>query len=153
LINTYRNERTLSYQSLTNPDISNTKIWPKNHIVLVTKIQFHYTNSQFAQNQSFENCSDNLASFYFPKIELEYECDPNLNLAIQFHFLNQYWLWYLYRFYLLYRVSIDSYAHTSWDWITNILKSHFVDGTSVWTLIFGLDSNFAPIWFLNLYLI
>ena len=69
LVNDYRNEKTLSYQPLFNPDISNSidltqKSWCfENHFNL-TKIKI------------LENHIDILASYPFLEIELEHECDP-----------------------------------------------------------------------------
>ena len=42
-------------------------------------------------------------------------------------------------------VNIESCTSTLWNWITNILWSHFIDGESVWTSILCLDPIFEPI--------
>jgi len=42
-------------------------------------------------------------------------------------------------------VNIESYISTLWNWITNILWSHFIYGESVWTSILWFDPIFEPI--------
>ena len=49
---------------------------PKNHVVLENKIPF-----ELAQTPNFENEIDILASYPFPKIKLENEYDPELQLG------------------------------------------------------------------------
>jgi len=72
LINTYRNEKTLSYQYLTNSDISNPIDRPKSHVVLKTKISSH--NLELDQYPTFNK----LASYHLNEIELEHKCEPDL---------------------------------------------------------------------------
>jgi len=77
LVNIYRNEETLSYQPLTNSDISNS--------INLTQDSYCVRNQDSIsappieldqhQNQNFENRIDMLASYPFPEIELEHEYD------------------------------------------------------------------------------
>ena len=83
LVNIYRNEETLSYQPLTNSDISNS--------INLTQDSYCVRNQDSIsappieldqhQNQNFENRIDMLASYPFPEIELEHEYDPEPQLV------------------------------------------------------------------------
>ena len=100
LVNTMnvRNEETLPTQFLTNPNTSNQsdqthESWCFGNTIQDSILSQHFELDQF---QTLENQIDNLASFYFNKIELEQKCDPILNFVIQFQILNQYRLLYCY---------------------------------------------------------
>ena len=75
LANTYRNEETLPYQSLTIPDIYS-------HIDL-TQESWCFENQdsilshpfELDQNQNFENYIDTLACYPILEIKLKHECD------------------------------------------------------------------------------
>jgi len=75
--NTYKNEETLSYQSLTNPDISNP--------IDLVKESWCFGNQDSISSQRFEleefKTIDKLASFHFNEIELECENDPKPKLC------------------------------------------------------------------------
>jgi len=76
--NTCRNVKTLPYQSLTNPDISNP-------IDLAQKLWWfenqNSISSQYLELDQYQTI-DKLASFHFNEIELGHECDPNPNFVI-----------------------------------------------------------------------
>ena len=67
LLNIYRNEKTLSYQPLTNLAIPNS--------IDLTQ------ESELDQTSNVKNPIDILASYPFPEIELEQEYDPELPLG------------------------------------------------------------------------
>ena len=81
LVIIYRNEKTLSYQLLTNSDIPNS--------IDLTQDSCHFGNqdsisahpSELDQISNVENPIDILASYPFPEIELEYEYDPESQLG------------------------------------------------------------------------
>jgi len=59
------------------------------HIPSADENQDSISLHPFELAQNFENHLDILASYPFPKIELELESDPDLKLVIPFHFLIQ----------------------------------------------------------------
>jgi len=48
-------------------------------------------------------------------------------------------------FFLYPGFNSESCTSIPWNWITNILWSHFIDGKSVWTSIFWFGPHFKPI--------
>jgi len=95
LVNIYKNEKTLSYQPLTNLDISNFANLAQESCF---KNQDSISSHPFKLDQTlrFENHINILVSYPFSEIELEHNVIQNLNLVFQFHFLTQYWLRYIY---------------------------------------------------------
>ena len=82
LENMQRNKKNLSTQSLIIPDISshideNQESW---HLEDFDQDSISLQNLELDQYQPI----DKLASFYFNKIELEHEYDPDLHFVIQF---------------------------------------------------------------------
>ena len=75
MVGIYRNEKTLSYQPLTNSAIPNS--------IDLTQDSCHFGNkkilahpSELDQTSNVENPIDILASYPFSEIELEHEYDP-----------------------------------------------------------------------------
>ena len=75
LVNIHRNEKTHSYQPLTNPDISNSIDLDKESYCFGNQDSISAQPFELDQHQNFENHVDILASYPFPKIELECEYD------------------------------------------------------------------------------
>ena len=88
LVNEYRNEKILFYQLLTCLYISNSINWTQESCCFAN----HYSISSYLvkldQTPSFENHIDILASYPFSKIELEHECDFDLQVCNSISFLN-----------------------------------------------------------------
>ena len=88
LVKAYRSEKTLPYQSLTNPDMSNPialaqKSWCFGNQDSISSYPF-----ELDQTSCFENHIDILASYPFPEIEPKYECDPKPQLGNSISFLD-----------------------------------------------------------------
>jgi len=81
LINIYRNEKTLSYQPLTNLNISNSIDLTQDSCYSRNQDSILAHPSDLDQTSNIENPIDILASYHFPKIELEHEYDPELQLG------------------------------------------------------------------------
>jgi len=86
LINNYRKEKTLPYQYLTNPDISNPIDLVQESCCFRNQDSISAYPLELDQYSTF----DKLASYHFNKIELEHDCDPVFNFVIQFQILNLY---------------------------------------------------------------
>ena len=94
LENTRRNKETLPAQSLTIPNTSshineNQESW---FLEDFDQDSIWAQNFELGQYQTI----DELASFHFNEIELDYECEPDPNFVIQFSFSNLCWLRYSY---------------------------------------------------------
>ena len=73
LVNTYRNEKTLPYQYLTNSDISNSIDLAQESCHSENQESISSNNLKVDQYSTF----DKLASYHFNETELEHECDPD----------------------------------------------------------------------------
>ena len=71
------NEKNLSCQPLTNPYIPNSIEWIKESCYFGNQDSISAHPFELDQNQNSESLIDILASYPFPKIEIERECDPN----------------------------------------------------------------------------
>jgi len=76
LVNAYKNEKILSCQPLTNPDISNPIAPTQESYCFENKDSISSNSFELDQYQSFKSHMDILASYLFSEIELENECDP-----------------------------------------------------------------------------
>ena len=81
LVNAYRNEKTLSYQPLTNLDSSNPINSTQESWCFGNQDSISSHPFELDQNQNFENHIDILESHPFSVIELENECNPEGQLG------------------------------------------------------------------------
>ena len=79
LANTYRNEETLPYQYLPYHDISNPINQTQESWCLRNFNQYSIFSHHFELDQY--QSLNKLASFHFNEIELEYECDSDLQFC------------------------------------------------------------------------
>ena len=80
LANIYRNEETLSYQPLTNLDISKSIGLTQDSCYFRNQDSISIHPFKLDQTQTFENHIDMLASYPFSAIEIEHEYDPEPQL-------------------------------------------------------------------------
>jgi len=88
--------KTLHSHPLTIPDVSNHFVRAKESCYFGNQDSISAYPFELDQTSNFENPINILASYHFPEIELENEYDPEPQIVIQFHFLIQCWLRYLY---------------------------------------------------------
>ena len=124
-----RNEKTLPNQLLTIHDIS-SNINKTQESWCLESFNQDSISSHLDQYQTF----DKLTSYYFNKIELEHEC----NTDPQFCDLIPIFESLLTPIFLsdLNHISEQTLIHVSyktWTWITNLAKSHSIDGEWMWT--------------------
>ena len=86
-ITAYRNEETQPYQSLVDFDIPFPFMWPKDHIVLEFKIQFHPIHLNLPK--IFRTTLTFWQVIFFPKLNLSMNVILIPQLVILFHFLIQ----------------------------------------------------------------
>jgi len=80
LVNIHRNEETHSYQTLTNPDISNSINLDQESCCFENQDSISAYPFELHQTSKFENSINILASYPFLEIELEYGYDPEPQL-------------------------------------------------------------------------
>ena len=73
-------EESLSCQPLTDLISLTLSIGPKNHVILETKIQFQNTHLNLTKLQVMK-VALTLATYSFPEIEIEHECDPESHVS------------------------------------------------------------------------
>ena len=73
---TYRNEKTLPYQSLTNPDISNPIDMAQESWCFENNFNQYSIPPHHLKLDQFQTL-DKLASFHFKEIKLDCEYDPD----------------------------------------------------------------------------
>jgi len=81
LVNIYRNEETLSYQPITNSNISNSIDLTQNSCYFENQDSISAHPFEVDQHQILENHIDMLACYPFPEVELEHEYDPESQLG------------------------------------------------------------------------
>jgi len=84
LVNIYKNEKTLSYQPLTNSNTSNSIDFTQDSCYFENQDSISAHPFEVDQHQILENHIDMLASYPFPEIELDNECnlEPQLGNSI-----------------------------------------------------------------------
>ena len=82
-------EENLSCQPLTDPYIPNSTDWTYESCHFGNPVSISSYKPELDQTLSYESRLDILASYPFPEIEIEPECDPEPLLVIPFHFLIQ----------------------------------------------------------------
>ena len=81
-------EEILSCQPLTNPYIPNSTDWTQESCYFGNQDLISERTFELDKTPSYENRLDVLASFPFPEIEIEHECDPEPHVSDSiFHFL------------------------------------------------------------------
>jgi len=80
LVSIYRNEETLSYQSVTNSAIPNSIDLTQESCHFGHQVSISAHPSELDHTPNVENPIDVLASYPIPEIELEHEYDPELQL-------------------------------------------------------------------------